>query len=295
MSSFIPPSQNGQSLELDLRDLSVDHPLLVGIPVWDGQSPEFAALRDDVRTRGLLYPLLIDNAQRVVDGRNRRNVVRALGGLGGANANRVPCRVVSQDEAASIIVSCLIHRRQHTKGALAYLVAPLFEQVLTESKNRRAANLRNVDSPLSGVSAKTADDVAAQLGIGHTLFEQAIKLRRMFAEMGEEVRAKYEPRILGTWIDEAGDAQDPVGLGYMINGLVSLAADQAGKKNLGKRAQHDRLFVSFLPKLGLHWKKANPEQREAIATKLKAEVMKFPAELRDEIAGAIRAAAKAEK
>lgn len=297
MSNFIPPSQNGHLLEIDLRDLSVDHPLLAGIPVWDGQSAEFIALRNDVAARGYDYPALVDNSYRVIDGRNRRNVGRALGSVPGCRPGHMPVRVVNQDEAATIIVSCLINRRQHTKGALAYLVAPLFGDVLKETKARRYGNrFGSTPAPetaLSADSAKTAEDIAVKIGIGLRLFEQALRLRAMFAEMGEEVRAKYEPRLLGMWQDEHGEWNDPVGLGYMINGLTSIA--DLKKKNLGKRAQHDRLFSGFLPKLSLHWTKASEEQRQHIAEKLRAEVLKFPAELREEIAAAIKAAAKAEK
>lgn len=298
MSSFIPSSKNGQVLELDLRDLT-DHPLLAGIPVWDKESPEFAALRESIRDRGLDYPLLVDNSNRVVDGRNRRNAIAALAGLGGPAAQRVPCRIVNQDDAAGVIVSSLVNRRHLARGALVYIVAPLFENVLAESKARRFANYAKStsapESALSALSGKGAVDIAAKLGVSPRLFEQALKLRRMFEEMGAEVRAQYEPRILGPWQDESGEWQEPVGLGYMINGLTSLLADKIARKNLGKRAQHDRLFIGCLPKLGLHWKKATEEQRAAIAAKLKAEVLKYPAELRDELAGACRAAAKAEK
>lgn len=303
MSNFIPPSANGQLVEVDFRELS-DHPLLASIPVWAPDSPEFSSLRESIRERGLDYPLLIDNQRRLLDGRNRRNAVRALGGLirpitPQSHRTNVLCRVIDENESASVVVSSLVNRRHLTKGALAYLVAPLFDAVLSESKSRRLVNLKQStlgsESALSAVSVKTASDIAGELGIGSRLFEQALKLREMFAELGEEVRAKYEPRILGVWLDEAGEPQDPIGLGYMINGLTSLSESQKKAKNLGKRAQHDRLFAGFLPKLGLHWAKATPEQREHITQKLRAEILKFPADLRDELAAAVRAAAKAEK
>lgn len=301
MSTLIPPSANGQLVELDFRDL-VDHPLLAGIPMWAPDSAEAQSLRESIRDRGLDYPLLVDNQRRIVDGRNRRNAIRALGGLGVRGVGhcmQVPCRVIDEEQSASVVVSSLVNRRHLTKGALAYLVAPLFENVLAEAKARRLVNLRQSgpgsESALSAVSVKTAADIAASLGIGGRLFEQALKVRALFSEMGEEVRATYEPRILGDWLDELGEWNDPVGLGYMINGLTSLLLDKAAKKDLGKRSQHDRLFAGFLPKLSLHWTKATADQRSAIAAQLRAEVLKFPAELREEIAAAVRAAAKAEK
>lgn len=271
----------------------VDHPLLAHIPVWRRDEPDFQALVDSIRERGLDYEVLIDGENRIIDGRNRRNACSVL-------RIPVPCRQITEGEAASVIIASLINRRHLTKGARAYLAAPLFETVLAESNARRFANLSKSTPPpesaLSALSTKTAEDVAAKLGISPRLFDQALKLRRLFDDCEPEVRNKYEPRILGEWLDDAGDWQDPVGLGYMINGLTSLLTERGGKpKQLGKRAQHDRLFVDYLPKLKEHWKKATAEQRFIITEKLKAEVTKWPGDLRDEIATALRTAAKADK
>lgn len=293
-----PMTQSANTI-LSLRpsDL-VDHPMLRHIPMWHRDEPEFQSLLESVRDRGLDYEVLIDDENRIVDGRNRRNALAVL-------RQPVPCRRIGEGEAASVIVACLVNRRHLTKGARAYLAAPLFETVLAEAKQRAFANLSKStsgsDSALSAESSvlfgpKTAEDVASHLGISPRLFDQALKLRRLFDDCEHDIRTKYEPRILGEWLDDAGEWQDPVGLGYMINGLTSLLTERAGKaKQLGKRAQHDRLFVDYLPKLKEHWKKATAEQRFVITEKLKAEVTKWPGDLRDEIATALRAAARADK
>ena len=268
-----------------------DHPLLAHIPTWKRDEPEFIALVESIRDHGQDYDALIDSEQRVVDGRNRRNACAVL-------KIKLRCRPISDGDAASVIVASMVNRRNLTKGSLAYLSAPLFQRVIGEAKARRIANLKHVggiESALSADSIRNGSDIAAAIGIGTRLFEQAMKLRAMFDEMGEDVREKYEHRVLGPWEEEDGELQDPVGLGYMINGLTSLADDARKKKNLGKRAQHDRLFAGLLPKFSLHWKKANADQREQIATRLKADVLKWPDDLRDELAAAIRAAKKAEK
>ena len=269
-----------------------DHPLLAHIPTWTREEPEFQALVESIRDRGLDYEVLIDSEGRVVDGRNRRNACAVL-------KQPVRVREISEGEAASVIVASLVNRRHLGKGALAYLSAPLFATALEESKARNIAMLKAGTGtvPYSvGNAPKTIEDIAAKVGVSVALMEQALKLRRMLAELGEEVRAKYEPRVLGPWLDEAGEWQDPIGLGYMINGLTSLINDAAGKKKkLGKRAEHARLFLGFLPKLKEHWRRASMEQKAEIAERLKVEVTKFPAELRDEIASAIRAAARADK
>ena len=269
-----------------------DHPLLAHIPTWQRDEPEFVALLESIRERGLDYPVLIDHERRVLDGRNRRNALALLGRL-------VPCLYIDSAESASVIISSLVNRRHLTRGALAYLSAPLFANALEESKARNLAMLKAGSASVAysvGHAPKNTEDIATQVGVSPALFDQALKLRRMLAELGEEVRAKYEPRVLGPWLDEAGEWQDPIGLGYMINGLTSLINESVGKKKrLGKRAEHARLFLGFLPKLKSHWANATAEQKAEIAQKLKIEVTKFPVELRDEMAAALRSAARADK
>jgi len=303
MPSFIPLP--GETHDIELRELS-DHPLLAPIPTWPRDSAEFGGLVESIRDHGLDYPLLVDTAFQVVDGRNRRNAIAVLGGLGGARATRVPCKFVAREDAASIIVSCLANRRNLSKGALAYLCAPMFDAVLAESKARRVANLRqngklagdaqvvgNVDPLLSRGSVKSAIDVAVQMGIGRALYEQAVRLHRMFAEAGPEARAKYEPRLLGLWQDEDGEWNDPVGLGYMINGVRSLLDGKAStEESLAKRNEHPRLFEQSLGKLKLHWEKAAPEERNAIRERMRQEIVSWPVELVEMLQDTARAASR---
>jgi hypothetical protein len=282
MPTFIPTP--GETHELDLRDLT-DHPLLGSVPVWSREDARFQALVESIREHGLDYELLVDTEFRIVDGRNRRNALSVLGA-------RARVRFVEKADAASIVVASLINRRHLTKGALAYIAAPMLDEVISESKARRLTNLRrsgqargpqSLETPLSGVSGKTASELATQMGIGHTLFEQAIQLRKMFMKAGKEAREKYEGRVIDDWQDETGEWHPPVGLGYMINGLNDLIEGNAAKQ-LGKRNEHDRLFIGSLSKLSLHWDQANPEQRRGITEGLKRTLLAFPAELVAEIA-----------
>ncbi len=304
MPSFIP--QPGETHEVDLRDLA-DHPLLASIPTWPRDCAEFASLKDSIAERGLDYDILVTTAFEIVDGRNRRNAIATLGHQRGCRRGAIRCRFVDQADAASIIVATLGNRRHLTKGALAYLLAPMFDAVIAESKERRVRNLPNVavgkvaavmagqavapESPLSGLSAaKTAEEVAAQMGLGRSLYMQALQLHRMFVKAGAEVRAKYEPRLLGPWQDEHGEWHEPVGLGYMINGITAILENKA-EENLGKRNEHDRLFLGNLGKLSLHWDSATPEQRAQIKGKLFDTFRVWPAELVEQIAAVARKAA----
>ena len=196
MPTVIPIA--GEIHDLDIRDLT-DHPLLSSIPIWDRTSAEFVALVESIRDRGLDYELLVDVELRIIDGRNRRNALATLG-------RPARCRIVEKEDATSIVVASLINRRHLTKGALAYLAAPMFDAVISESKARRLRNLRDndparspsaIDPALNAGSAKNAGELATQIGVGLRLFEQAMQLHRLFTKAGAKARAKYECRVLG--------------------------------------------------------------------------------------------------
>ena len=300
MPSFIP--KPGDTHEVDLRDLS-DHPLLASIPTWPRDCADFGSLRDSVAERGLDYDLLATTAFELVDGRNRRNVVATLGGIKGCRPGHVRVRFVESADAASVIVAALGNRRHLTKGALAYLMAPMFDAVLAESKARRQRNLvadpaarasgaAFAETAPSAGSAKNAAEVAAKMGLGARLFEQAMQLHRLFVKAGAEARATYEPRLLGPWQDEHGEWNDPVGLGYMINGITALIDGEKIEAELGKRNEHDRLFRLGVEKLRHQWDKSTPAQRAKIRAELQAELLKSPAELVNLFLDSARAAAR---
>jgi hypothetical protein len=165
-----------------------DHPLLAHIPVWAPHEPEFQSLKASIAERGVDYPVLIDGHGRVVDGRNRRNAAAALG-------IEVPVREVSDEDAPDIIISSLGNRRHVTKGAMAYLLAPLMKPAVEASRKRRVENVCS-DSLLSGLSGnKTVEHMADGLGFGRNLFFQALKIHEKFAET-PGLRTQFEEQIL---------------------------------------------------------------------------------------------------
>lgn len=57
--------------------MRVYHPAVNLFPVLKGQ--EFSDLCDDIRANGLINPIMLDDKDRVVDGRNRLNTCRKVG------------------------------------------------------------------------------------------------------------------------------------------------------------------------------------------------------------------------
>lgn len=253
------PTLDPTTQNLSAGDL-VDHPLLAHIPVWQRDEPDFQALLDSVRDRGLDYPVLIDSERRVIDGRNRRNVCSLLG-------KSVPCRLVADADAASIIVASLVNRRHLTKGAQAYLAAPLFEHVLTESKARRIANIKAgaSDPALSAVTGRTLEDVALACGISLRLVEQAFEVIRRFAKSPEQ-KAQWEPEII------AGE----IGLGAAIQAMAGQESTK-GKAKINEKLEG--LIMRGFRDLGTRfskWGKLDDEARAELRVKVAQTTEQWP-------------------
>lgn len=151
-------------------DLAI-HPAIATLPALATDSPEMSGLVDSVRTHGILAPLLIDGDDQVIDGRHRLKAAK-LAGL-----TTVPCRVVDSTEANSLALESLMARRHYTKGALAYMALPLFEQASEEGKKRGALgrSKKGVDS----VGTLSAERLAERLGVSTDLFRQAQKVAKL--------------------------------------------------------------------------------------------------------------------
>lgn len=264
-----------KTLLLDPAGLA-DHPLLAHIPVWAKDSEEFKSLRESLRTDGQLYEILIDSGHRVVDGRNRRNALAAIGA-------QATCRIVPDAEVSTIIFRALMQRRHFGKGALAFLAVPLVQPLIAAAQARRLACLRRGDSPVTAPCGDgSMECIARDVGVSKDTFDRARRLYELLSKAPENVRADVSARVL------SGELE----LGYACTTVVNYEQAPARTAALDKRQQHDRLFTRALPKLEGHWTQSTPEQREAIREKFRSSVATWPRDLLEEAQTAIRAALK---
>ncbi len=252
-----------------------DHPLLAHIPVWAPHEPEFQALKISILERGVDYPVLVDSAGRVVDGRNRRNACAAAG-------LPVPTRTVADDQVANTIVSALGNRRHVSKGAMAYLLAPLLKPAIEESRRYRESNLKQLatDSSLSELSKnKTVEAMADGLGFGRTVFFQALKIHEKFAE-NPELKQQFEEQIL-TGI---------LGLGGAIQAIAGKLATE-DKPRVVRPA--DELLLRAFTDLRNRWDgyaKLPDEKRDEVKAQVAAAAAEWPADVAAATAAAWRKA-----
>jgi hypothetical protein len=214
-------TQPQPTLKLDPAVLA-DHPLLAHIPVWAKESEEFKSLRESLRTDGQLYEILVDADRRVVDGRNRRNALAALG-------RQVVARVVDASEVSTIIFRTLMQRRHMGKGARAFLAIPLVQPLIAAAKARQLACLKRGESPVTdsigdGVSIER---IALDVGVSKDVFDQARQLHELLAKATPEVRADITARVI----------EGELGLGYACTALANNRDAALRKDKLGKRQE----------------------------------------------------------
>lgn len=271
-----PPS----TIQVDPDDLA-DHPLLAHIPVWAKDSEEFKSLRESLRSDGQLYEILIDSENRVVDGRNRRNALASL-------MRDATCRVVADADVSTIIFRTLMQRRHVTKGARAFLAVPLVKPLIEAARARHLALLKSGargPSPIESEKVPTIERIALDVGVSADVFEQARHLHEELVKYPADVRERITAEVI----------EGTLGLGYACTSLANIRDAATRATKLGARQQHDALFSKALPKLSLHWEKANEEQRGQIVEGLRSSVTLWPIDLLHEAQTAIQAALKRAK
>lgn len=184
------------------KDLAL-HPLLKTQP-WMAPG-EFDALCESIRTHGVMQPVLITTNDEVVDGRHRWKAARANG------LTEIPCEVVNEEDAASLVLTMVLDRRHYSKSGRAYLALPLFQKAREEGIARRAANLKagaNSRNPTklafgeksSNSMQSAVEEFAEKLGISSELFRQARDL--------EETFFAPQDKVIEKWLEEHPDDED---------------------------------------------------------------------------------------
>lgn len=246
------------------------HPLLAQQPPPDSEI--LTSVTDDIAERGIDHPLIVDEKNRVMDGRIR---------LRGALALELPeIEIVRRpsSEAATIIIQSLLQRRHFSKSALAYLTYPLFGSMLEESKARRVENLKrggaSPDSTQNVLSGRSAELVARQAGVSRALFFQAREVHKLFARH-PEAKEKLEPQIL------AGD----LCLGYAINGVVGLVSTKGKARNEENQLELFQRGIVSLRHRFTKWEQLAPKMRLLIANDFAEAIAEAP----EEVQKAVRA------
>lgn len=266
----------------DPADLKV-HPALKHVPEWANDDPDFIALVDDVRARGIDQPLICFD-DMIVDGRHRWRSAKRL------HLKEVPTVQCAEAEIHAIILGSMLHRRHFTKSALAYLAYPLMADAWEEAKKRQAS--KQFGKPATGstisVLPKSVAELAEQCGFSRVLFFQARDIHDIFTAK-PKLRDEFEGQIL------SGD----ISLGPLKAGI---AGQQATKKSenggIGKPQSNQFLLFTValdtVKKRFSYWNKFDEDERDRVRSNIRKTVSAMPKDLRDEWEKTLRAIKKEE-
>lgn len=149
------------------------HPVADLFPLLDGE--EFDELVADIKEHGLREPIIIDQHNRIVDGRNRYRACVKLGiEIRQVKAER---RTLTDDEARDLIVSLNLRRRHLTTTQRAAIAADM--------ANLKQGGKQPADLP-DAVSQAAAAKV---MGVSERTARMAAKVRREDPALHEEMKA----------------------------------------------------------------------------------------------------------
>jgi hypothetical protein len=112
------------------------HKLRKHFPAIDKEASDWIALVDSVAASGVLQPILITAEGLIVDGAWRWEAAKDW------QFKEVPCQIVEDWMAGSIIHDTLLARKQMTRGAAMYLMIPIMKEVVMSAELRRLDNLK---------------------------------------------------------------------------------------------------------------------------------------------------------
>jgi len=182
------PAAPSPALRVDPSSLRL-HPDLKTSPPPPPELLE--SMTADIEERGIDQPLIVDENNRVLDGKLRLRIALDL------NLTEIAITRRSSAEAATIIVQSLLQRRHYSKLALAYLAIPFFDGLVSEARARQVAGLKHGKEPGVRFSydGKNKVAVAARLGIGTSTLSEALAIHRIFAA-NAKAKELFEPKIL---------------------------------------------------------------------------------------------------
>ena len=137
------------------------HPVANLFPLLQGEA--FQTLVADIQTNGLLEPILVDAAERIIDGRNRCLACLAAG---------VEPRFITwqgEDALPELVLSLNLHRRHLNESQRALVAARLAKLLIANGKNS-AANLQRRSV------GRMYEKAARQVNVSPRLVAYAIKV-----------------------------------------------------------------------------------------------------------------------
>lgn len=246
------------------------HPARAMMPEMPVETIKASAFLADVENHGIHQPVLVDSLHRYVDG--ERRVVAAVG----LELDEVACVVLDDNAIVSTILSNLVQRRHLTKSALAYSVFPLLEPALEEARQYKLDCLKKGDNaPVVhsvDYGAKTAEELAAQIGFSRAFFFYAAEVHKHCAQ-DETLRKAIEESLF----------INRVGLGAIVAGLAGRSATKDQPRPETKQLILFQDGFNTLTKRFKYWESFTPAERKEAAKAAQSAILEMPEDLQEVI------------
>ncbi len=295
----------------NLEDLSI-HPAINAQPRLSDD--ELLAWRKGMKRRGetATPPLYVTADNQIVDGRHRYWCARKL------NWKTIPVVVVKDDEVCALILETITNRRHYTKGQLAYIVAPMLEDVFKEAQARMisAQNNHAAGAALHSVQScsETPESIATDMGVSYRVLAQAREIYDFYevlpgkftltdrdgnTEKEVTLREFFEPRIMLLEDPENPRSSRAYGLGAVLAGIKEIHRNHGknteGTPHGGGRPKKvndqldlfERTLDNFEDKFN-YWQKWDEDTRKVAAAKLPSLVESMPDDLLAEFSKVIK-------
>lgn len=289
--------------KIEIRNLDdlVIHPALKSQPRLSDD--ELLGWRKGMKRRGesATPAIYVTADNQIVDGRHRFWCAKKLGW------KTIPVVVVKDDEIYSLIFETIANRRHYSKGQLAYIIAPMIDDIFSEARKRMLAGT------LATASTETPETIASGLHISYRVLLQARELHQLFeddktkrtltdreevTEKGVTFREFFEPRILLVEDPEAPRTR-AYGLGAALAGIkqiLDIEKRQGNGKGHGggrpekvdKQLQLFGTAMTGLKNKFVYWQKWDDDTRGEAVKSLPPVVEGMPDDLLAEFAKVIK-------
>lgn len=219
------------------------------------EADQLNELADDIRENGLRHPIVIDDQDRVLDGRNRQ----AACVIAGVEPVYEPF-VGTESEKLQFVISTNLHRRHLTESQRSMIAAEV--ATMRKGDNQHAKQGEPIDSPSNdGVSL---GDAARSLAVGR---QSAVRARKVKEHGTEELQQAVTDGLVS--VSAAADIADKPD-----DEQRKFVADAVKANQTGAKRESERFTEESASKRLLNW--------------LRRELNRWPERSRPEAARRIR-------
>lgn len=268
-------------------------PALRRLPELPEGSEEFLALCAGIKKVGFIRPILVDEADNVIDDHSRTLLRAALRW----QLKEVPVQVRSSQDAPMLRIHSLAHVRHLSKSAIAYLAIPDLQPALDAARAHQLENLRkspeNAEAYSVGFEAKTLHELARELGISDYMLDMAIKVRKEFEDkktytfnvaggakdgacVESTLKDWYEPKILQAYVGGEHEQNRPMGLGGILAGIT--AVREGDKSKFAPKPKQGDFFADLFTDHIHKFNGLTEAKRAAALAVISKEAEELPAE-----------------